>query len=38
MLGYSIVLTTEAHYGHLDRTVFSEEIHHVNLDHQHAHP
>jgi hypothetical protein len=30
MLGHSTVLTTEAHYGHLDRTVLSEEIHHIN--------
>lgn len=30
MLGHSTVLTTEAHYGHLDRSVLCEEIHHIN--------
>lgn len=30
ILGHSTVLTTEAHYGHLDRSVLSDEIHHVD--------
>ena len=30
MLGHSTVLTTEAHYGHMDRSVLSDEIHHIN--------
>ena len=30
MLGHSTVLTTEAHYGHMDRNVLSEEIHHID--------
>jgi integrase len=30
MLGHSTVLTTEAHYGHLDRRVLSDEIHKVD--------
>jgi len=30
MLGHSTVLTTEQHYGHMDRNVLSEEIHHID--------
>ena len=30
ILGHSTVLTTEAHYGNLNRNVLSDEIHHVN--------
>src|SRR5258708_16388920 len=30
MLGHSTVLTTEAHYGHMDRNVLSDEIHHID--------
>jgi integrase len=30
MLGHSTVLVTESHYGHLDRSVLSREIHHID--------
>lgn len=30
MLGHSTVVTTEQHYGHLDRTELSKEIHHID--------
>lgn len=30
ILGHSTVLTTEAHYGHIDRSVLSDEIHHID--------
>jgi len=29
ILGHSTVITTESHYGHLDKSIFSREIHHI---------